>query len=237
MRTIHRSCHRCPFPKPPPPPPSGDSRDPPRAQANFRHPLSFAMLNHSLPGWPRPSIILSLAKVKACKASLLSMFREQLCISLTTLTIMQLLPLREVRARNMSHTPNREGRDMKAPIFIDHFTKRRRHLPTVRANGLTGCSAKVMMLCHRNLLISSWSFHFAKEKTEGGPAFLFGASGGLRILNDMVSHRLCVLHCCAMKRFLNSDVCRLEDILPKSNPSCKIQWFWAEIKIILRPMA
>ena len=38
MRTIHRSCHRCPFPKPPPPP-SGDSRDPPRAQANFRHPL------------------------------------------------------------------------------------------------------------------------------------------------------------------------------------------------------
>ena len=38
MRTIHRSCHRCPVPKPPPPPPSGDSRDPPRAQANFPHP-------------------------------------------------------------------------------------------------------------------------------------------------------------------------------------------------------
>ena len=26
------------FPTPPPPPPSGDSRDPPRAQANFPHP-------------------------------------------------------------------------------------------------------------------------------------------------------------------------------------------------------
>ena len=38
MRTIHRSCHRCPFPNPPPPPRSGDSRDPPRAQAKFPHP-------------------------------------------------------------------------------------------------------------------------------------------------------------------------------------------------------
>ena len=44
MRTIHRSCHGCPFAKPPPPPPSGDSRDPPRAQANFRHPLDRSQI-------------------------------------------------------------------------------------------------------------------------------------------------------------------------------------------------
>ena len=34
MRTIHRSCHSCPFPKPPPPP-SGDSRDPPPGASQF----------------------------------------------------------------------------------------------------------------------------------------------------------------------------------------------------------
>ena len=45
MRTIHRhrSCHRCPFPNPPPPPPSGDSREPPRAQANFPYPQTAAI--------------------------------------------------------------------------------------------------------------------------------------------------------------------------------------------------
>ena len=36
MRTIHRSCHRCPFPKPPPLL-QATAVTPPRAQANFPH--------------------------------------------------------------------------------------------------------------------------------------------------------------------------------------------------------
>ena len=40
MRTIHRSCHRCPFPKPPPLL-QATAVTPPRAQANFPHPQTI----------------------------------------------------------------------------------------------------------------------------------------------------------------------------------------------------
>ena len=43
MRTIHRSCHRCPFPKPPPPPLlQATAVTPPGRKPIFHMPMVFA---------------------------------------------------------------------------------------------------------------------------------------------------------------------------------------------------